>query len=355
MIVLLFNSAYNHTSYVPSLRSSYSKRFPYLSIEHTLQTSFSIMWFAGISFCTINTSLHTEQCEPSVNPDSVHVAATALSNTTVCPNAGTTTFSRLNSTSHTVQYTTKSYWPSSVHVGNTLFSVNTSLFVWPNASTTSCATNTLLHTEQCEPSVKPVSVHVAVTALSNTTVCPNAGTTTFSRLNSTSHTVQYTTKSYWPSSVHVGNTLFSMNTSLFVCPNASTTSCATNTSLHTPQCFPSVSPVDVHVAAAALSNTTVCPNAGTTSCSINTSLHTLQWLPSVKPVNVHVGATASSTTTVWPKDGTTTISRLNSTSHTVQYVANSYRPFFVHVGNTLFSVNTLLFVWPNARIDSNVV
>ena len=105
--------------------------------------------------------------------------------------------------------------PSLVHVG--LIISFHSLYECPKASTTSCLINTSLHTEQCFPSVKPVSVHVGSTFLSITSVCPKA----------------------------------------------STTSCLINTSLHTEQCFPSVKPVSVHVGYTFLSITSVCPKAST--------------------------------------------------------------------------------------------
>ena len=45
-----------------------------------------------------------EQCEPSVNPGSVHVGATASSTTTSkCPNAASITVCLSNSISHTLQ------------------------------------------------------------------------------------------------------------------------------------------------------------------------------------------------------------------------------------------------------------
>ena len=99
---------------------------------------------AATSSCATITKPHVEQCEPFVKPDSVHVAATASSITTLCPNAATSCWStRISS-----------------------------------------------HTEQCEPSVKPFSVHVGATAASTTTVCPNGEFTFSSLFNSTSHTLQ---------------------------------------------------------------------------------------------------------------------------------------------------------------------
>ena len=44
----------------------------------------------------------------------------------------------------------------------------------PLAGTIVCFTNTLLHTEQCFPSVSPVLVQVGSTAASMTSVCPVA-------------------------------------------------------------------------------------------------------------------------------------------------------------------------------------
>ena len=65
---------------------------------------------------------------------------------------------------------------------------------------------------------------------------------------------------------------------------------ATRTSLHTEQCFPSVNPASVHVAATAASTTSVCPNAAVpslvTSCpQLQTAFNT--W------ASVHVGADTS--------------------------------------------------------------
>ena len=86
-----------------------------------------------------------------------------------------------------------------------------------------------------------------------------------------------------------------------VCPNAATSSCATNTSSHTLQCFPAVLPAFKQSAAIAASTTSVCPKAATSSCATNTSSHTLHFLPSVKPVFTQSGATAANTSSVCPK------------------------------------------------------
>ena len=138
-----------------------------------------------------------------------------------------------------------------------------------------------------------------------------------------------------------------------MCPNASTTSWATNTSPHTLQCLPSVKPVCVHVASTAASITSVWPNAATVTVSrLNSSPHSVQYTTlSYDPVNVHVGSTLFSTTTlpsVWPKASTVTVSRLNSSPQTVQYTTLSYDPVNVQVGSTLFSTTTLPSVWPKA-------
>ena len=124
--------------------------------------------------------------------------------------------------------------------------------VWPLAGIVCCANNVSPQTEQCLPSVKPDSVHVAATAASMTSACPLAG---------------------------------------IVC-------CATKISPQTEQCLPSVNPDSVHVAVTAASMTSACPLAGIVCCANNVSPQTEQCFPSVNPDSVHVAETASSTTSV---------------------------------------------------------
>ena len=54
--------------------------------------------------------------------------------------------------------------------------VTSLVWEWPNATISFWATSTLLHVEQCFPSLKPVCVHVGAIALSITSVCPNSAT-----------------------------------------------------------------------------------------------------------------------------------------------------------------------------------
>ena len=64
--------------------------------------------------------------------------------------------------------------PSVVHVAGTIvtFSSMVSSKSCPSTAITSCAVSTSPHTEQCEPSVSPVAVHVGSTFASITGVCP---------------------------------------------------------------------------------------------------------------------------------------------------------------------------------------
>ena len=55
--------------------------------------------------------------------------------------------------------------PATVHVASTVVVV---VLICPVAGTSSCATRTSLHTEQCLPSVRPGAVHVGATAVSTT-------------------------------------------------------------------------------------------------------------------------------------------------------------------------------------------
>ena len=75
--------------------------------------------------------------------------------------------------------------------------------------------------------------------------------------------------------------------------------------LQAEQCFPSVSPVSVHVASTAASTTSLCPFASTTSCATKIASHTEQCFPSVNPVVVHVASTLASTTSLCPFASTT--------------------------------------------------
>ena len=200
---------------------------------------------AGTTSCSTNTVLQTEQCFPSVSPVLVQVGSTAASMTSVCPVA-LISVSPERTSPQTLHFVPAAR-PGWVQVGSTFATVTTvcpvalavsvlvaahavQVYVFtpvpvqvgamvilplsqlcPLAGTTFCSTSTALHTEQCFPSVKPVSVHVGATAFSTTSVCPLAGTTF----------------------------------------------CSTSTSPQTEQCFPSVSPVLVHVGATALSTTSV--------------------------------------------------------------------------------------------------
>ena len=205
----------------------------------------SVCPVALISVKPERTSPQTLHFVPAARPGWVQVGSTFATVTAVCPVALTVS---VLVAAHAVQVYV--FTPVPVQVGAMVILPLSQLC--PLAGTIVCFTNTLLHTEQCLPSVKPVSVQVASTALSTTSVCPLA----------------------------------------------LTTSCSTSTALQTEQCFPSVKPVLVQVGATALSITSVCPLAGTTFCSASTSPQTEQCFPSVSPVLVHVGSTAASTTSV---------------------------------------------------------
>ena len=125
--------------------------------------------------------------------------------------------------------------------------------VWPLAGTTFCAARTAPQTEQCLPSVRPVSVQVGALAASMTSVWPLAGTTF----------------------------------------------CAARTSPQTEQCLPSVRPVSVQVGAFAASMTSVCGRLGTTCCASMVSPQGSHCLPSVRPVAEQVAGTAGRTFTAW--------------------------------------------------------
>ena len=66
-----------------------------------------------------------------------------------------------------------------------------------------------------------------------------------------------------------------------------------------------------------------CPSAGISSCASNTSLHTLQCFPSVFPAVSHVGSIASSITSVCAFFAIVFVSLLISLLHTVQYITSS--------------------------------
>ena len=97
-----------------------------------------------------------------------------------------------------------------------------------------------------------------------------------------------------PGCVQVGSTFA---TATAVCPVALTVSVLV--AAHAVQVYV-FTPVPVQVGAMViLPPSHLCPLAGTISCSTSTALQTEQCFPSVSPVLVHVGATALSTTSVW--------------------------------------------------------
>ena len=123
----------------------------------------------------------------------------------------------------------------------------------PKAGVSSCLTNVVLQREQCLPSVFPVVVQVAATASSLTSICPRAViASVFVAPQSAREQVKVFTPSCKQSAAFVSEPLFQE------CPSADTIFCLTNTASQTEQCLPSVLPVVVHVAAIALSITIVC-------------------------------------------------------------------------------------------------
>ena len=119
-----------------------------------------------------------------------------------------------------------------MQVGATAASITS---VCPVGSTTFCAKIIVSQTEQCLPSVKPVSVQVGATAASITSVCPS------------------------------GATFF----------------CSTIVVLHTLQCFPSDSPDAMQVGAKPVSVISVWSNLGTfTFCVFLQSVQVFLVIPS---------------------------------------------------------------------------
>ena len=126
----------------------------------------SICPSASVGCCATNTVLQREQCLPSVLPFVVQVAATALSTTSLCPSAViVSVFVAPQPKRVQVKVFTPSCEQSAAVVTEPLFQE------CPSADTVFCLTNMASQTEQCLPSVLPVVVQVAATALSITIVC----------------------------------------------------------------------------------------------------------------------------------------------------------------------------------------
>ena len=208
---------------------------------------------AAITSCAVSTASHTEQCKPSVSPVAVHVGSTLASITGVCP-----VFSRTVTLVSSQREHFTVFEPSAVQVAGTIvtFSSIVSSKSCPSTAITSCAVSTSPHTEQCEPSVSPVAVHVGSTFASIAGVCPVFSRTVTSVSSQREHFTVFE-----PSCVHVAGTIFTFSSivSLKSCPSTAITSCAVSTSPHTEQCEPSVSPVAVHVGSTLTSVTGVCP------------------------------------------------------------------------------------------------
>ena len=125
---------------------------------------------AGISTCSRRTTLHTEQCFPSVSPLSVQVAGIPLSITSVCPFAGMGPVFFAVQTVHVYSISPSSVQVASVKIfpASQLCSVSTGI--------TCCSSRITPHTEQRFPSVSPLSAQVAGLPGIVSSACPAAVT-----------------------------------------------------------------------------------------------------------------------------------------------------------------------------------
>ena len=184
------------------------------------------------------------QFQYALLPASVQVAATAACAFRSCPSAAT---SSVLVSSQTLQVNV--FTPFSVHVGSVV--TTPASHSWPFAGISSRATSTSLHTEQCLPSVRPVSVQVGATASSVTSVWPFASIT---QLFSSTSVSPFSSEKYLP---------------------------------HLSQFQYALLPASVQVASTAACAVRLCPSASTSSVLVSSqTLHVNVFTP----FSVHVGS-----------------------------------------------------------------